>query len=155
MRRNVVCSTRSVVASETMRRTSSRAIPRASGGSRASRSGGSSKSSALFGCALGAASVQSRLRIVSIVMADSVLPNTRRRLVARVRSRRNRELLHAVASADGPIFEEREEAGDAVLRRRAVADVLAGERFLVHLPTHVARIHPVHADLRILGGEHG
>ena len=47
-----------------------------------------------------------------------------------------------------------QQAGHALLRRRAVGDVLAGERLLVHAGAHVAGVDGVDAQLRVLGGEH-
>ena len=40
------------------------------------------------------------------------------------------------------------------LRRRTIADVLSGERRLMHLRAHVAWVEPVHPNVGLLGGEH-
>ena len=47
-----------------------------------------------------------------------------------------------------------DETGDNRGRQRAIRDVFAGERVLVHLGAHVARIDDQHAQLRMLGREH-
>src|SRR5438105_373048 len=43
-----------------------------------------------------------------------------------------------------------EQARDAYLRQRPVADVLAGEGFLMHLRAHIAGINPVDTPLGVL-----
>ena len=60
----------------------------------------------------------------------------------------------AVAPAGQVAGEQGEERGHALLGRRAVGDVLAGERRLVHRGVHVARVEGVDGEVRALGAEH-
>ena len=71
-----------------------------------------------------------------------------------LRPQRHRELGRAVAAARQVALDEREQAGHAVARRRAVGDVLARERVLVHARVHVAGVDGVDAQVGALGGEH-
>ena len=66
---------------------------------------------------------------------------------------RRHELARPVAPAGQLALDQLEQARDAVLGRRPVGDVLAGERLLVHPRAHVARVDGVDAQLRMLGGE--
>ena len=68
-------------------------------------------------------------------------------------ARAARELGCPVAAARQRALDQREQPGDAVLRRRPVGDVLARERLLVHLGAHVAWVDAVDAQPRVLGGE--
>ena len=58
-----------------------------------------------------------------------------------------------VAATRMVAVDQGDEAGNALLRERAVGDVLAGEGVLVHLRAHVAGIDPVDAEVGLLGGE--
>ena len=63
------------------------------------------------------------------------------------------ELARPVAAARKIALDQPEQAGHAVLGRRAVRDVLAGERLLVHLRPHVAGVDRVDPQRRVLLGE--
>ena len=63
-------------------------------------------------------------------------------------------VVHPVAAAGRPVVDQPHQAGDLLLGRRPVADVLAGEGVLVHPGPHVARVDPVHAHPVLLGRQH-
>src|SRR5919199_5401797 len=119
-----------------MRRTSSRARPLASGGSPASSSGGNSKSSEASLCSSLRCSAK-RFRAF----------NTSSSFVGVDKG------ADLVASARQVSPQQLDQPGHALLRQRAVAYVFVGERLLVHPRPHVTRVGPVHAQIRILGGE--
>ena len=60
---------------------------------------------------------------------------------------RAHQLARLVAAAREVALDQREQAGDAVLGRRAVGDVLARERLLVHARVHVAGVDGVDAQV--------
>ena len=109
----------------TASRTSSRARPRASGGAVASLPGGSTNLASA---------------------AAAVMPTPARC--------RGQQLRRAVAAAGQRTLQEPEQRRYGGRRLRAVGDVLAGERVLVHLGAHVARVDGVHAQRGLLGRQH-
>src|SRR5204863_7828072 len=66
-----------------------------------------------------------------------------------------RELGRAVAPARQIALDEHEQAWHAVGRRRAVGDVLARERVLMHARVHVAGVDGVDAEVGPLDAEDG
>ena len=50
-------------------------------------------------------------------------------------------------------LDQLEQPGHALLGRRPIGDVLAGERLLVHLRAHVTGVDRIHPQRRLLGGE--
>ena len=64
-----------------------------------------------------------------------------------------RQLARPVATARKIALDQPEQAGHAVLGRRAVGDVLARERVLVHLRPHVAGVDRVDPQRRVLLGK--
>src|SRR4051794_5260259 len=64
--------------------------------------------------------------------------------------RPSRHLLGDIATAGQVALDQAEQAGNAVLGRRAVGDVLVGKRLLVHLRPHVTRVDRVHPQARLL-----
>ena len=65
------------------------------------------------------------------------------------------QLGRAVAAGAQVALDQREDAGHARLGRRAVGDVLARERLLVHARVHVAGVDGVDAQVVVLDREHG
>ena len=73
----------------------------------------------------------------------------------RAHAERSRRVAGAVEAARLVALDQGEEAGHALLGRRPVGDVLAGERVLLHLRSHVAGVDRVDAEAGLLGAEHG
>ena len=76
-----------------------------------------------------------------------------RRQLERAHARHPGELASAVGAARQVALDQRQQAGNALLGRRPVGDVLAGERVLLHPRAHVARVDRVRAQAGVLGCE--